>query len=102
MTKFAAVQLPISTILNLSTLEETHMNLFQRYLAEEFAEDYQEGRLSRRDALKVIVSVTGSLIIANSILASCAPPPEAMETDSPTDAPNATDSPTSTPPASPS
>ena len=78
------------------------MNLFQRYLAEEFAEDYQEGRLSRRDALKVIVSVTGSLIIANSILASCAPPPEAMETDSPTDAPNATDSPTSTPPASPS
>ena len=52
------------------------MNLFQRYLAEEFAEDYEEGRLSRRDALKMITSVTGSLIVANSILAACAPPPE--------------------------
>ncbi len=52
------------------------MNIFQRYLAEEFAEDYQEGRLSRRDALKLIMSVTGSLMVANSILAACMPPPE--------------------------
>jgi hypothetical protein len=44
------------------------MNLFQCYLAEEFAEDYQEGRLSRCDALKLIASVTGSLLLANSIL----------------------------------
>ena len=57
------------------------MNLFQRYLAEEFAEDYEEGRLSRRDALKMIASVTGSLIAANSILAACTPPPE--ETSAP-------------------
>jgi len=76
------------------------MNIFQRYLAEEFAEDYTEGRLSRRDALKLIASVTGSLIAANSILAACAPPPEATEpgvlspTDSPTTGPLATDSPT--------
>ncbi len=75
------------------------MNLFQRYLAEEFAEDYEEGRLSRRDALKLIASVTGSLIAANSILAACAPPPESIETrvtsptDSPIDAPIASDSP---------
>ena len=40
------------------------MNLFQRYLASEFAEDYEEGRLSRREALKLIASVTGSLIAA--------------------------------------
>lgn len=59
------------------------MNLFQRYLAEEFAEDYEEGRLSRRDALKLIASVTGSLVAANSILAACAPPAE--ETAVPTD-----------------
>jgi carboxymethylenebutenolidase len=52
------------------------MNHFQQYLADEFAEDYQEGRLSRRDALKLIASVTGSLLLANSILAACAPPPE--------------------------
>jgi carboxymethylenebutenolidase len=69
--------------------EETKMNLFQRYLAEEFAEDYSEGRLSRREALKLITSVTGSLIAANSILAACAPPSEATETgvSSPTDSP---------------
>ncbi|MGZ9225867.1 MAG: dienelactone hydrolase family protein [Anaerolineales bacterium] len=65
------------------------MNLFQRYLAEEFAEDYEEGRISRRDALKLIASVTGSLVAANSILAACAPSPEATETSmpSPTDVP---------------
>jgi len=77
------------------------MNLFQRYLAEEFAEDYQEGRLSRRDALKLIVSVTGSLLAANSILASCAPPPEEMTaTSAPTDLPPTMDSPTDSPSAS--
>jgi len=59
------------------------MNLFQRYLAEEFAEDYEEGRISRRDALKLIASVTGSLVAANSILAACAPSPEATETSMP-------------------
>lgn len=48
------------------------MNHFQKYLVEEFAEDYQEGHLSRRQALKLIGAVTGSLLIANSILASCA------------------------------
>lgn len=52
------------------------MNIFQKYLAEEFAEDYTEGRLSRREALKLITSVTGSFIAANTILASCAPPSE--------------------------
>ena len=83
-----------------TTLEETDMNLFQRYLAEEFAEDYEEGRISRRDALKLIASVTGSLVAANSILAACAPSPEATETsmpsstDLPATDPLATDSPT--------
>ena len=72
------------------------MNIFQRYLAEEFAEDYQEGRLSRREALKLIASVTGSLIAANSILASCAPAPEATETLAiPPTEPPATQPPTS-------
>src|SRR6185503_20432730 len=83
-----------------TTLEETHMNLFQRYLAEEFAEDYEEGRLSRRDALKLIASVTGSLIVANSILASCAAPPESTAAGAPTDILPATDSPTVGPTAS--
>lgn len=49
------------------------MNDFQRYLAEEFAEDYQEGRISRREALRLIASVTGSVVVAGTILAACAP-----------------------------
>lgn len=49
------------------------MNIFQKYLAEEFAEDYQEGRLTRREALKLIMSVTGSAIFANTLLAACTP-----------------------------
>ena len=40
------------------------MNYFQRYLVDEFAEDYQEQRLTRRDAMKLIASVTGSLVVA--------------------------------------
>jgi carboxymethylenebutenolidase len=81
------------------------MNHFQRYLTDEFAEDFQEGRLSRRDALKMIASVTGSLLMANSILAACAPPPEetqttAVATDAAataSDGPTAEDSATSSP-----
>ncbi|HEU4743877.1 MAG TPA: dienelactone hydrolase family protein [Anaerolineales bacterium] len=80
------------------------MNLFQRYLASEFAEDYEEGRLPRRAALKLIASVTGRLIAASSILAGCTPPPEetatsvAAPTDSPTAEaiPNLDDPPTAT------
>jgi carboxymethylenebutenolidase len=73
------------------------MNLFQRYLAEEFAEDYQEGRLSRRDALKLIVSVTGTCL-PQIRLATCTLPPEEMSaTSAPTDLPP-TDSPTTRPP----
>ncbi len=49
------------------------MNIFQKYLAEEFVEDYQEGRISRRQALKLIASVTGSIVLASSLLAACAP-----------------------------
>jgi carboxymethylenebutenolidase len=51
------------------------MNHMQRYLAEEFAEDYHEGRISRRQALKVLASLTGSMVLATSFLAACAPPP---------------------------
>jgi carboxymethylenebutenolidase len=65
------------------------MNHFQKYLADEFAEEYQEGRLSRRDALKMIASVTGSLLLANSILAACAPSLEENAVLNPTEATSA-------------
>ncbi len=55
------------------------MNRFQHYLADEFAEDYEQGRLSRRQALHLIASVTGSVLLANTILAACAPPPQTQQ-----------------------
>jgi carboxymethylenebutenolidase len=60
------------------------MNRFQRYLAEEFVEEYEEGRISRREALQVISSVTGSLVLANSFLAACTPPPAQESASAPT------------------
>jgi carboxymethylenebutenolidase len=62
------------------------MNTFQNYLAEEFAEDYQQGRLPRREALKLIASVTGSLVLAESILIACAPTPSASGSAASSDA----------------
>lgn len=75
------------------------MNYFQRYLVEEFAEDYQEGHLTRREALKLITAVTGSLLLANSILAGCAPPAGTQATASPTQASLPAASPGETPAA---
>lgn len=59
------------------------MNIFQRYLVEEFAEEYQEGRISRREALRLIASVTGSLVAATTFLAACAPAGETTPTGEP-------------------
>ena len=80
------------------------MNHFQKYLAEEFAEDYQEGRLSRRQALKMIASVTGSLVYAETFLAACAPAPAATATTAPSDTalpPSNTPAPSAAPTNSP-
>jgi carboxymethylenebutenolidase len=53
------------------------LNHLQRYLVEEYAEDYQEGALTRRQALKSIAAVLGSMAAASSFLAACAPAPSA-------------------------
>jgi len=65
------------------------MDDLQRYLAEEFVEDYQAGRLSRRQALKLIASITGSLILAQTFLVSCAPPAQSTATSEATQPPGA-------------
>lgn len=78
----------------------------RQYLIQEFVENYQEGLLTRRDALKRIAGILGSLALAESLLAACAPPAQPAPTAQPTltTAPTATTSPgTSTPvPANPS
>lgn len=62
------------------------MTDLQKYLVDEYLEDYQNGRISRRQALKVLAGITGSLTMANGLLAACAPPPTATSVP-PTDAP---------------
>jgi carboxymethylenebutenolidase len=77
--------------------KERKMNTFQRYLVDEFAEDFQERRLTRRDALKLIASVTSSLLVAESVLAACAPVSDAESTTtSPATAELATSEPAAT------
>src|SRR5262252_767718 len=41
------------------------MNDLQRYLVEEAVEDYEEGRLTRRQALRAVAGVIGSALAAN-------------------------------------
>lgn len=62
------------------------MNYLQRYLVDEFVEDYQEGRLSRRQALKLIGGITGATLAAQ-ILAACGQEPTAAPTSAPAAAP---------------
>ncbi len=47
----------------------------RNYIVEEFIEDYQDGRITRRQALKQIALILGSVTLANGILAACAPAP---------------------------
>ena len=50
------------------------MNELQKYLVEEAVEDYEEGRLTRRDALKAIAGITGG-VLAAQMLEGCAQAP---------------------------
>src|SRR4051794_37178405 len=47
----------------------------QRYLVEEIAEEYQHGRLSRRELLRRVTLMTGSAAVGASILAGLRPAP---------------------------
>jgi len=46
---------------------------FKGYLLSEFLEDYEQGLLTRREAGKLIAGIVGSLTLAESLLAACAP-----------------------------
>jgi carboxymethylenebutenolidase len=43
------------------------MNDLQRYLVDEAIEDFEEGRLSRRDALRMIAGITGAAMAAQML-----------------------------------
>jgi carboxymethylenebutenolidase len=75
------------------------MTDFKQYLLDEFVEDYQEGLISRREALKLIAGITGSVALASSLLAACAPPTQSAATALPTEPAAPTAAPTSVPAA---
>jgi carboxymethylenebutenolidase len=65
------------------------MNHLQRYLVDEFVDDYQEGLISRRKALKLIAGITGTAV-AVQLLAACGQPAATTEpTAAPAAAPTA-------------
>ena len=67
------------------------LNDMQQYLVDEFAEEYQEGHMTRRDALRRIAGIMGSLALAETFLASCGQPAAtATPTTAATAAPAAT------------
>jgi len=49
----------------------------KRYLVDEFVEDYQKGRLNRRDALKLIAGIVGAPVAARMLDANAQTPPAA-------------------------
>jgi carboxymethylenebutenolidase len=66
---------------------------FKQYLIEEFIEDYEHRRVSRRDTLKLLAGVTGSMTMAGALVAACSPAPA----PTPAPAPSATPKPANTP-----
>ena len=68
------------------------MNELQRYLVEEAVEDYEEGRLSRREALKAIAGITGAMLATQILEARAqAPTAKAPSGSAPLVAPNDAD-----------
>ncbi len=63
------------------------MSDLKQYLIDEFVDDYMEARMNRRDVLKRIAGITGSMTAAVAILAACGPAPVAILEAPPTSAP---------------
>lgn len=55
------------------------MNHLQRYLVEEFVEDYQEGLITRRAALRLLAGIVG-VTAATQLLAACGQPTRSSPT----------------------
>ncbi|MBI4318152.1 MAG: dienelactone hydrolase family protein [Chloroflexi bacterium] len=72
-------------------------NSLRNYLVEEFVEDFQEGRISRREALVKLSAIFGSIVVATNFLAACVAAPTPTPTAKPAAAP--TPPPATKPPA---
>lgn len=49
----------------------------RNYLVTEFVEDYHDGHITRREAIKKLAAIFGSATFASTFLAACAPTPTA-------------------------
>lgn len=49
-------------------------DFFRNYMIDEFVGEYQEGHMNRREALKKLAGLFGSMALASTFLAACAPP----------------------------
>lgn len=82
----------------MSTPSAPRDDSLRQYLIEEFLEDYREGHMSRRDALKRLVGLTASVALSNALLAACAPAAVPTATvAAPTTVPNTLPPPTTAP-----
>jgi carboxymethylenebutenolidase len=63
-------------------------DFFRNYMIDEFVGEYQVGHMNRREALKKLAGLFGSMALASAFLAACAPP--APTAAPPTAAPAAT------------
>src|SRR5512133_340043 len=82
---------------------EPRLNHLQEYLAEEFVEEYKEGKMTRRQLLARILGITGGVASAAGLLTAlgCAPASQATPTSVPaTSAPPTSAPPTTAPPTS--
>jgi carboxymethylenebutenolidase len=68
---------------------EDRVNVFGRYLIEEFAEDYLEGRMDRRELLKRTLLITGSVTATAAVLTSLGCTPSAAPSVPPASGPAA-------------
>ena len=82
------------------------LNETQRYLIEEHVEEYQEGRISRRELLRRVTLISGSAALAATIVAACGPatsgvgaPASSAAASAPTATAVPSPSPFATPPA---
>lgn len=71
-------------------MEEPQLNHLQAYLAQEFVDDYHEGRMTRRELLARILGITGGVASAATILLTLGCEPQALPTPTPPEKPAAT------------
>ena len=50
------------------------LNETQRYFIDEHIEDYMDGLISRRELLRRVTLISGSAVLAGSIVAACGTP----------------------------